>query len=130
MEFLIETQEKQQLIDVTEEVNAIILQKKIKEGICNVFIKHATAALIINENADPNICIDFLKALNGAFPEHGGYLHDDIDNNAGAHIKAAVLGASETIPIKNGALDLGTWQSVMVVELDGPRKRKINVEVI
>jgi secondary thiamine-phosphate synthase enzyme len=92
---------------------------------------HATAAIVISENADPNICVDFIKALDKAVPDHAGWLHDRIDNNAGAHIKSALLGPSETVPVENGDLLLGTWQSIMLVELDGPRSsRKIAVTVV
>ena len=107
MEFSVQTSKKQEIIGITDEVSAIIRKSSIKNGLCNVFVRHATAALIINENADPNICIDFLNALNKAIPDHAGYLHDMVDNNAGAHMKAALIGPSETIPVKEGKLLLG-----------------------
>jgi len=128
VKFFIQTKNRQEVIDITHQVEECV--KEVKDGVCFIFVSHATAAIIINENADPNICVDFLKALNKAFPDHAGYLHDNVDNNAGGHIKAAVLGPSETIPVKNGKLCLGTWQSVMLVELDGPRKRSIEVKII
>jgi len=131
MKITINTSKKQELIDITDKVNELVKKSKVKEGICNVFVTHATAAIIINENYDPNICVDFLNALNKAFPDHAGYLHDRVDNNAGAHIKAAVLGPSETIPIENGKLKLGRWQSIMVVELDGPRSnREVEIRIL
>lgn len=129
MEFALSTTKPQEIIDITEEVQQTVQQSGIVEGICHVFVMHATAAVIVNENADPNICTDLLNALNNAFPDHAGYLHDRIDGNAGAHIKAAVLGPSETIPVKDGKLQLGRWQSIMLVELDGPRERKVQVTV-
>lgn len=96
-----------------------------------MFVKHATAAIIINENYDPNICIDFLNAMNKVVPDKAGYLHDRVDGNAGAHIKAAILGPGEVIPIENGNLKLGRWQAVMLVELDGPRsKREIEIKIL
>jgi len=129
-EFYISTKKKQELIDITEKVSSIIKKSKIKEGLCNIFTAHATAAIIINENYDPNICTDLLNALNKIIPS-GIWLHDKIDGNADAHIKAAILGPQETIPIKNGELDLGRWQSCMFCELDGPRKdRKIIVTIL
>jgi secondary thiamine-phosphate synthase enzyme len=82
----------------------------------------------INENADPNVCEDILDALAGLIPE-GKWRHDRIDNNAAAHIKATILGPSEAVPVHEGRLRLGTWQSLMLVELDGPRERTILVEV-
>ena len=129
-EFYISTKKKQELIDITENVNSIIKKSKIKEGLCSVFTAHATAAIIINENYDPNICTDLLNALNKLVPS-GIWLHDRIDGNADAHIKAAILGPSETIPVKNGELQLGRWQSCMFAELDGPRNdRKIIVTIL
>jgi secondary thiamine-phosphate synthase enzyme len=93
-----------------------------------VFVPHATAAVVINENADPNVCQDILDAIGGLVPE-GGWRHDRIDNNAAAHIKATILGPGETVPVRGGALRLGTWQRLMLVEFDGPRDRTVIVEV-
>ncbi len=128
MDFTATTSKAQELVDITYEVAKLV--KDVKKGLCNVFVTHATAAIIINENYDPNICTDFLDALNKSFPDHAGYRHDLVDNNAGAHIKAALLGPSETIHIKDGKLVLGTWQSLMLVDLDGPKRRNIRVEII
>ncbi len=130
MKITLRTTKKQELIDITELVNKTVRKSRVKNGLCNVFVTHATAALIINENYDPNICIDFLKAINKAVPEHAGYLHDKVDNNAGAHIKAAILGPGVTIPVRDNQLRLGTWQSVMLVELDGPMERNIEVRLV
>ena len=129
-EFTISTSKKQELIDITDKVSDIIKKSKINTGICNVFAAHATAAIIINENYDPNICLDLLDALNKLVPS-GIWRHDRVDGNADSHIKSAILGPSETLPIKNGELELGRWQSVMMVELDGPRSgRKIIITII
>ena len=129
-EFTISTTKKQELIDISDKVNSIIKKSKIKNGICNIFAVHTTAAIIINENYDPNICLDLLDALNKLI-QAGIWRHDRIDGNADSHIKSAMLGPSETIPIRNGSLDLGTWQACMFAELDGPRSdRKIIVTVI
>jgi secondary thiamine-phosphate synthase enzyme len=97
----ISTNKHQELVDITREVIQIVRQVGVKEGICTVYVPHATAAVILNESADPNIKIDFLNAINRAIPEHAGYLHDRIDSNAAAHIKAAIIGPSESIPIKD-----------------------------
>ena len=124
------TSKKQELIDITGKINTIIKKSKIKNGFCNIFTAHATAAIIINENYDPNICLDLLDALNKLVPD-GIWRHDRIDGNADSHIKSAILGPSETIPIKDGKLELGRWQSVMFTELDGPRSnRKIIVTIL
>lgn len=129
-EFHLNSSKKQELIDITNEVNSIIKKSKIEKGICNIFTAHATAAIIINENYDPNICLDLLDALNNLIPS-GIWRHDKIDGNADAHIKSAILGPSETIPIKNGQLDLGRWQALQFCELDGPRQnRKIIITII
>ncbi len=129
-EFYLSTKKKQELIDITSQINSIIKRSKIKSGICNIFAAHATAAIIINENYDPNICLDLIDSLNKIIPS-GIWRHDKIDGNADAHIKSAMLGPSETIPIKNSKLELGRWQSVMFAELDGPRNdRKIIVTIL
>ena len=129
-EFTISTSKKQEMIDITDKINSIIKKSKIKSGICNVFAAHATAAIIINENYDPNMCLDLLDALNKLIP-NGIWRHDKIDGNADSHIKSAILGPQETIPIKNSKLELGRWQSLMFCELDGPRDdRKIIITII
>ena len=129
-EFIISTNKKQELIDITSKVNSIIKKSKIENGLCNVFTAHATAAIIINENYDPNICLDLLAALKNMIPS-GVWRHDSIDGNADSHIKSAILGPSETVPIRGGELYLGRWQSIMMAELDGPRQnRKIVVTII
>jgi secondary thiamine-phosphate synthase enzyme len=116
------------MVDITGRVTDLVQQSGIREGICLVYVPHATAAVAINENADPNVCEDILDALAGLIPE-GKWRHDRIDNNAAAHIKATILGPSEAVPVHEGRLRLGTWQSLMLVELDGPRERTILVEV-
>ena len=129
-EMALSTTKKQELIDITNKINSVIKKSKIKNGLCNIFAAHATAAIIINENYDPNICLDLIDALNKLVPS-GIWRHDRIDGNADAHIKSAILGPSETIPIKNGSLELGRWQSVAFAELDGPRNdRKIIITII
>lgn len=129
-EITLSSSKKQELIDITNKINDIIKNSKIKSGICNVFAAHATAAIIINENHDPNICLDLLDSLNKSVPS-GIWRHDRIDGNADAHIKSAILGPSETMPVKNGRLELGRWQSVQFCELNGPRNdRKIIVTIL
>lgn len=127
-EFSVKSSRKYQMIDITAKVQEIVKKAKIEEGICCVYVPHATAAVTINENADPNVCEDFLDALARLIPE-GIWRHDRIDDNGAAHIKAALVGPSEAIPVKEGRLLLGTWQAVMVAEFDGPRERRVIVEV-
>ena len=125
----IETRKKYELVDITHQIKEIVKQAKVKGGFCQVYVPHATAAIIINENYDPDICDDFLDSLNDLIPE-GKWRHDRVDGNGAAHIKAAILGPSETIPIQNGNLLLGQWQACMFCELDGPRQRKIIITVV
>ncbi len=129
--FNVSTSQAKQCIDITEQVRSILRKSGVKNGLCQVMVLHATAAIAINENDDPNIGVDLLSALDRAIPDHAGWLHDRIDNNAQAHIKAAILGPSELIPIADGKLLLGTWQGLMLIELDGPRStRRVAVTLI
>ena len=127
-EFVVRTQRMQDMVDITRPVADAVRQSGVADGICLVYVPHATAAVVINENADPNVCEDILEALGQLIPE-GRWRHDRIDSNAAAHIKATILGPSETVPVRDGRLRLGTWQSLMLVELDGPRERSVIVEV-
>ena len=124
----IPTSKKQELVDITDNIRGIIKKSKVKDGLCTIFAMHTTAAIIINENDDPNICLDLLASLNGLIP-NGKWRHDKVDGNADAHIKSVMLGPSEVIPIKNGELQLGQWKSPMLAEFDGPRSRKIIIQV-
>ena len=129
--FSVSTSQAKQCIDITERVREIVRKSAVKSGLCQVMVLHATAAIAINENDDPNIGVDLLTALDRAIPDHAGWLHDRIDNNAQAHIKAAILGPSELIPVADGDLLLGTWQGLMLIELDGPRStRRVAVSLI
>lgn len=127
-EFSVRTRATQEMVDITDRVAESVKAAGVRDGICVIYVPHATAAVVINENADPNVCADILDALAGLVPE-GRWRHDRIDNNAAAHIKATILGPSEAVPVRSGRLTLGTWQSVMLVELDGPRDRTVIVEV-
>lgn len=130
-EFEIKTKNNQEIIDITEEVSSIIKKSQVSEGIAHIFIPHATAGIILNESADPNIKKDFLNSLEKIIPLKANYLHDRIDGNAGAHLRSALVGNSLTIPIHNGKLYLGTWQAIMFCEFDGPRNsRKIVVQIL
>ncbi len=130
-EFTISTRSSEELIDITHKVEETLERSDIREGVCLVYVPHATAGIILNESADPNIKIDFLSALDKFIPRHAGYLHDRIDNNAHAHIKSAIIGSSVSIPIKDGSLGLGTWQAIMLCEFDGPRaRRRVVIQII
>lgn len=125
----VSTSKSQEMVDVTGQVSSIVKKSDVREGICNVYVMHATAAIVVNENADPNICLDTIDALNKLVAK-GIWRHDKLDGNADAHIKATILGPSETIPVKGRQLQLGTWQAISLFELDGPRKRSIAVTVL
>ncbi|MEM3408059.1 MAG: secondary thiamine-phosphate synthase enzyme YjbQ [Candidatus Micrarchaeia archaeon] len=129
-EIIIKSERKNEIINITKEVEEIVKkeskEKKIDEGICLVYVPHATAALTINENWDPSVCDDFIDFLSKIIPE-GKWRHDKVDGNGAAHIKSAIIGPSVTIPFKNGKLLLGTWQGIMLCEFDGPRERKVIV---
>jgi secondary thiamine-phosphate synthase enzyme len=127
----VSTSQAQQCIESPARVREIVRKSGVKSGLCQVMVLHATAAIAINENDDPNIGVDLLTALDRAIPDHAGWLHDRVDNNAQAHIKAAILGPSELIPVADGDLLLGTWQGLMLIELDGPRStRRVAVSLI
>jgi secondary thiamine-phosphate synthase enzyme len=128
-EIAISSTKRLDVIDISAEVEKAIRESGVKNGICTVYVPHATAAVIINENYDPNICDDFSEALSKLVPR-GKWRHDDIDGNADAHIKAAICGPSETVPIRDGKLQLGTWQSIMLADFDGPRQRRLIVQII
>jgi len=127
-EFVVRTRRTQEMVDITTPVADAVRQSGVADGICLVYVPHATAAVVINENADPNVCEDILEALGQLIAE-GRWRHDRIDHNAAAHIKATILGPSEAVPVRGARLRLGTWQSLMLVELDGPRERTVIVEV-
>jgi secondary thiamine-phosphate synthase enzyme len=116
-----------EIIDISRDVVAILneinKENKINEGIVNIFTKHSTSAICVNEN-EKGLLLDFEKSLKNIVKEKDNYQHDFIDNNAASHIKAFFLGSSETIPIVDGRLDLGTWQSIFFIELDGPRTNR------
>lgn len=128
-ELTFKTSKREEIIDITKDVQKILKESKVREGIVLVYTPHATASIIINENYDKNICVDFLEALNKLIPS-GCWRHDKVDNNGASHIKASILGPSEIIPVENNELMLGQWQSIMLVDLDGPRSRKVIIKIL
>ncbi|HWM80399.1 MAG TPA: secondary thiamine-phosphate synthase enzyme YjbQ [Methylomirabilota bacterium] len=124
----IKTLKNQEVVDITRQVTKVLARSPRDEGICTVFVRHATAAIIINENADPGFRLDVVTALDRLFPQ-GIWEHDKVDDNGAAHLKAMILGPSETVPIRGGQLLLGTWQGIALVECDGPREREIVVDI-
>lgn len=121
----IRTQSRCEMLDITERIAEKVRESGIREGLCRVFIPHTTAAVTINENADPDVPLDILAALDRMVPLSGHYRHTE--GNSAAHIKASLFGASQTVFIEDGRLVLGTWQSLFFCEFDGPRTRKVLV---
>ena len=109
-----------EIIDITSDINELI---DIEEGIVSIFSKHSTSAIVVNEN-ESGLLRDFELTLDNLITDEFSYSHDRIDNNARSHLKSFLLSSSECLPIKNSKLDLGTWQSVFFVELDGPRANR------
>ena len=127
-EISLQTHSNVELIDITAAVQKAIGEEKIEEGICLVYTPHTTAAVTINENADPDVPRDILAALDSAVPFSANYRH--AEGNSAAHVKSSLVGASEMIIIENGSLVLGTWQSIFFCEFDGPRTRKVLISII
>lgn len=128
--FCVDTRESQQALDITDSVQEIVRRSGVAAGLCHVMVLHSTAAVIVNETDDPSIGSDLITALARSVPEHAGWLHDRIDDNAHAHIKAALLGPSELVTVRGGELLLGTWQRLILLEFDGPRQRQISVQLL
>lgn len=124
----IPTHTQTEFIDITSEVQSVISKSGVKEGICYIFVPHTTAAITINEGADPSVKRDILNQLNKVIPFQGDYQH--MEGNSPAHIKASLIGFCQTVFIEEGKLILGTWQSIYFCEFDGPRHRQVRVKII
>jgi len=125
----IKTSRRIEIVDITDKVREIVEKHDVTDGIVVVYTKHTTTAIIINEN-ESGLKEDITNILEKLVPSRAGYMHDRIDNNADSHLRAILLGNSVVVPITNGRLDLGTWQRIMFIELDGPRTRRVVVKVI
>ena len=123
-EIEINTHSNTEFIDITDMIRGKTAEAKISDGTCLVFVPHTTAAVTINENADPDVTADIIRALEKKIPQNDGdYRHSE--GNSAAHIKSSLLGSSVIVIIENGRLKLGTWQGVYLCEFDGPRRRKV-----
>lgn len=129
MQLKIETSKHIELVDITSQVQEEVRKSEITEGICLISTRHTTVGIIINEN-ESGLKEDILDLLNKLVPAGAGYRHDRIDNNADSHLKAVMLGASESLPVSAGKLELGTWQRIFFAEMDGPRSRTVNVTLL
>jgi len=126
--FHVKTSAKTDFIDVTQSVQEAVRKSGVKEGICFIYIPHTTAAITINENADPTVPKDILMELNKIVPFQDRYQH--LEGNSPAHIKASLIGPSLSVFVESGRLVLGTWQGIFVCEFDGPRSRQVYVRVL
>ena len=123
----IKTTDKTGLYDITSQVKKIVASSGTENGMCLVYCPHTTAGITINEAADPSVQDDILKELNKVIPFNDGYSH--MEGNSAAHIKSSIVGCSETVPLHNGKLLLGTWQGIYFCEFDGPRSRSVYITV-
>ena len=126
-EIKVVTRKRNEMIDITGDVQEVVEQEKIDDGFAIVYVPHTTAGITINEGADPSVQRDIVETLKNLVPETGDYHH--MEGNSDAHIKASILGSSVTVLIKNQRLVLGTWQHIFFYEGDGPRTRKVLVKI-
>ena len=124
----IKTNSRVDFIDITKKANQIVKGQSINSGVLIINVPHTTAAVTINENADPSVREDIIKQLNKVIPFQDNYNH--LEGNSAAHIKSSIIGSDQSIIIKNGQLELGRWQGIFFCEFDGPRTRGINFQVI
>lgn len=127
-ELIIRTTAQSEFVDITPQVQEVVRASGVASGLCYLFVPHTTAGLVLNENWDPSVREDILRALNRLVPTVGDYRHEE--GNSPAHIKATLVGFSATIPVENSRLVLGTWQGVYLAEFDGPRQRRVLVRVV
>ena len=123
----VKTRAHAQALDITRQVAQAVSQSGVREGWCQVYVPHTTAGVAVNEAADPAVMADVLGALDKLAPWQAGYRH--AEGNAAAHVKSVLVGSSLRLPVREGALNLGTWQGVFFMEFDGPRTRHFLVDV-
>lgn len=126
--FSVQSDDRTSIIDITHKIQSLVTESGINNGVCYVFIPHTTAAVTINENADPDVKSDLLMEINKVIPFSDSYRH--MEGNSAAHIKASLFGNSEMIFVENGRLQLGTWQGIFFCEFDGSRTRKVWVNIV
>ena len=123
----VKTERRETLVDITREIERIVSGSNIQNGVCRLFVPHTTAGITINENADRSVKHDVLNYMATLIPQNAGFRH--IEGNSDAHIKSTLVGVSLEIPINNRTLMLGTWQGIMFAEFDGPRNRKLYIQI-
>ena len=128
MEFSVRTSGRNDFVNITNQVRRAVSESGVADGICTIYVPHTTAAVTINEGADPDVVRDIIKQLDRVIPWNAGYSH--AEGNAGAHIKSSIIGCSQHVPVDGGRLKLGTWQKIFFCEFDGPRTRRVMVNVV
>jgi secondary thiamine-phosphate synthase enzyme len=128
-ELTVQSRERTEFIKLDREIERVIKESGVKDGVCHIFVLHTTAGVMINEGADPSVVEDIGAKLAELAPREGHYAHADAERNADSHIKATLVGSSVTVFVKGGAALLGTWQSIFLCEFDGPRPRQVVVRV-
>jgi secondary thiamine-phosphate synthase enzyme len=129
-EIKIKTPKREILVNISGEINKTVKESGVKEGVCRIFVPHTTAGVTINENADPAVKSDIINYLKELIPQKSGKLSfKHMEGNSDAHIKSSLTGPSLDVIIHNGKLVLGTWQGIMFAEYDGPRQRKVYVQI-
>jgi secondary thiamine-phosphate synthase enzyme len=126
-EVVVRTRRHTELRDVTAAIEERVGESGVREGVCLIYSPHTTAGVLINENADPGVLEDVISTLDRLVPWEGGYRHNE--DNAAAHIKAILVGTSQTVAVREGRLVLGRWQGIFFAEFDGPRERRLQVTV-
>jgi len=127
-EISVKSRNRNEFINITQEVQNVVNKSGIKDGVCHIFVPHTTAGITINEAADPDVVEDIQRQLDKIAPADGNYRH--AEGNSDAHIKASITGSSQAVFIENGRLRLGTWQGIFFCEFDGPRNRKVWVKIM
>lgn len=131
-ELRVNTPKREVLVNITSDISKLVNKSGIEEGVCRIFVPHTTAGITINENADPAVMSDIIAYLNKLIPQSGayGYSFRHMEGNSDAHIKSSLTGPSLEVIIHKGRLVLGTWQGIMFAEYDGPRNRKVYVQIM
>ena len=124
----VKTSRRTELVDITREVEKLVAESGVLSGLCHLYVPHTTAGITINENDDPDVPREIEAALDRMVPKEGPYKH--WEGNADSHIKSAIVGSSQSIPIEGGKLALGRWQALFFCEFDGPRDRQVNVKIL
>lgn len=126
--FSLNTSSRSHLVDITAQVQRLVAESGIKNGLCHLWVPHTTAGITVNENADPAVARDILMELDRRIPWEDGYAHSE--GNSAAHVKSTLVGCEKTLIIEDGRLALGTWQGIYFCEFDGPRKRQVWLKLV